>query len=69
MLESVFDEWVREAEEKLLVSGDYPLIDSSEIDMADGLRRIADHTVREDFQGSSYSTEESSARSNSSNFG
>jgi hypothetical protein len=58
MLQSVFDEWVREAEEKLLVSGDYPLIDSHEIDMSDGLRWIADHTVREELQGSSYSTEE-----------
>jgi hypothetical protein len=57
MLES-FDEWVREAEEKLLAPGDYPLVDSSEIDMADELRRIAGHTVREDFECSGYNTEE-----------
>jgi hypothetical protein len=49
MLES-FDEWVHEAEEKLLAPGDYPLVDSSEIDMADELQRIAGHTVREDFE-------------------
>ena len=57
MLES-FDDWAREAEEKILVSDDYPLIDSSEIDMADELRRIADCTVREHFEVSAYNTEE-----------
>ena len=47
MLESVFDGWVDEAEQTLLVSGDYPLIDSSEIDMADELRTLANRVVEE----------------------
>jgi hypothetical protein len=57
MLES-FDEWVREAEERLLASVDYPLLDSSEIDMAGELRRVAKSVVREELGGSSYSTSE-----------
>ncbi|HXM45649.1 MAG TPA: hypothetical protein VN924_30710 [Bryobacteraceae bacterium] len=52
MVES-FDEWVREAEETLLVPGDYPIIDSSEIDMADELRTLAYRVVREEVEGSS----------------
>ena len=55
MFES-FDEWVREAEEKILVCDDYPLIDSSEIDMADELRRIAGRTILEDDGEGVYST-------------
>ena len=58
MLESVFDEWVREAEEKLRASGDYPLVDSSEIDMTPELQRIAGRTVQEELEGSSYETAE-----------
>jgi len=57
MLES-FDEWVREAEERLLASVDYPLLDSSEIDMAGELRRVANRVVREELGGSSYSPSE-----------
>ena len=56
MLESVFDEWVREAEQRLLVSVDYPLIDSSEIDMADELRTLANRVVEEHFGEASRST-------------
>jgi hypothetical protein len=56
MLES-FDEWVREAE-KLLVSGDYPLIDSSQIDMTDELRALAYRVVLEAPEGSCYSSGE-----------
>lgn len=55
MLES-FDEWVREAGDKLLVSVDYPLIDSSEIDMARELRWVTDRAVQEDLGGSSYNS-------------
>jgi len=57
MLES-FDGWVREAEEKLLVSGDYPPIDSVKINMANELRRIADRTVQEFDECSGHNTEE-----------
>ena len=57
MLES-FEGWVREAEERLQVSVDYPSVDSSEIDMAHELRWIADRTVREELGGSSYSPSE-----------
>jgi hypothetical protein len=49
MLETVFDGWVQEAEQKLLVSGDYPLIDSPEIEMADELRKLANRVVDEYF--------------------
>ncbi|MGA2595324.1 MAG: hypothetical protein ABSH32_35985 [Bryobacteraceae bacterium] len=55
MLES-FDDWVREAAEKILVCDDYPLIDSSEIDMAVELRRIAGRTILEDDGEGVYST-------------
>jgi tetratricopeptide (TPR) repeat protein len=47
MLETFFDGWVQQAEQKLLVSGDYPLVDSPEIDMADGLRALANRAVTE----------------------
>jgi hypothetical protein len=47
MLETVFDGWVQEAEKNLLVSGDVPLVDSQEIDMADELRALANRAVTE----------------------
>jgi hypothetical protein len=47
MLETVFDTWVQEAEQRLLVSGDYPLVDSQEIDMADKLWELAHEVVEE----------------------
>jgi hypothetical protein len=47
MLETVFDGWVQEAEQRLLVSGDYPLVDSPEIDMAHELWKLAHHVVEE----------------------
>src|ERR1700683_89341 len=49
-----FDEWVRAAEEKLLASGGYPLIDSCEIDMTHDLRTLAYRVVREAPEGSGY---------------
>ena len=57
MLES-FDEWVREAEEKLIGFDDYPGVDSPDINMADELRRIAYRTVQELDDCSGYNTEE-----------
>ncbi|MGO9257636.1 MAG: hypothetical protein ACLQU1_15185 [Bryobacteraceae bacterium] len=47
MLDTVFDRWVHEAGQKLRVSGEYPLIDSPEIDMADELRTLANKVVEE----------------------
>jgi tetratricopeptide (TPR) repeat protein len=47
MLKTVFDGWVQEAEKKLLASGDVPLVDSQEIDMADKLWDLAHEVVEE----------------------
>src|ERR1017187_9543321 len=47
MLETVFDGWVQEAEKNLLVSGDVPLVDSQEIDMAHELWDLAHRVVEE----------------------
>ena len=47
MLETVFDGWVQEAEQKLVVPGDYPLVDSPELEMVDELRTLANRVVDE----------------------
>ena len=47
MLKTVFDGWVQEAEENLVASGDVPLVDSQEIDMAHELRELAHEVVEE----------------------
>jgi len=57
MLES-FDELVREAQVRLLASVDYPPLDSSEIDMAAELQRVANRVVREELGESAYSASE-----------
>jgi hypothetical protein len=46
VLETIFDEWVGDAEQKFL-SPDYPQIDDTEIDMADELRTLAKRVVCE----------------------
>jgi hypothetical protein len=44
---AAFDVWVREAEERLRLGSDYPLIDDDQIDMAEELRACADLVVDE----------------------
>src|ERR1700690_1143532 len=46
-----FDAWVREAEERLRASDDYPLVDDSEIDMDGELKGVAHRTVDEQPEG------------------
>jgi hypothetical protein len=43
--ETLFDEWIREADQKLLDSGDYLLIDSTEVDMSGELRTLANRVA------------------------
>jgi hypothetical protein len=47
MLETVFDQWVQEANLALLAPDDYPLIDSDAIDMEQEIRTLAHQVVRE----------------------
>jgi tetratricopeptide (TPR) repeat protein len=49
VLETVFDAWVREAEQKLLLAAEHPLIDDAQIDMAEELRTCANQVVEEYF--------------------
>lgn len=47
MILTAFEAWVREAEQKLSLAGEYPLIDDAQIDMRDGLRHWAYAVVEE----------------------
>lgn len=47
MIETAFDAWVREAEQKFSLAVDQPLIDDAQIDMAEEIRDCANRVVEE----------------------
>jgi tetratricopeptide (TPR) repeat protein len=53
--QDAFDNWVQQAEREILVSDEYPPIDSIQIDMADELQKVAHRVVEEYFGESSTS--------------